>query len=452
MISAGRLSALPRRRGGARRLLLRIAALVVAVAASAAVPATAPAASFGMSDGRPGLFDSADLHTINFEHVRLVLPWNAARERGSWNLWLERAQSHGFKILIAPSIDPARNCEGGRCEGPPVAEYRAALTELLAAYPGIESVEAWNEPNHGLQPTSRDAALAAKYFDAAAGACRNRCTAVAGNLLDGPSMAAYLRDYANALTTKPAVWGIHNYFDATYFQRSGLDQMLAITDGPVWLTEVGGLVTFRSSTGVLPYDEARAADSLRWLFTLAAREPRIERSYLYGMWEQKHNPFDSALIREDNSERPSLAVVRNYVGPRRRTLPGPAAWTVSGEARDGSAAAGGAAGSAGGGPVTAGALRLSGKRLAVGPSRRVSVAMRCVGGTPCTGRLRLVVGRWQYARGVTLAAGATKTVRVRLPVAAARRITRRPKARSWATLCSAGAVCGPSVRVRMVRR
>lgn len=449
--------------------VLRFVLLVAAIAAGwlAATVQPAGAARFGMSDGRPVLFDSPHLHALDFEHVRLVLPWDAARRPGTWHVWLDRARLQGFQVLVAPTIDTPRDCESGTCTGPPVGEYRAALQELLAMAPAVTAVEAWNEPNHGLQPTWKSPALAAAYFDAAYAVCQNRCTAVAGNMLDGPSLNGYIDAYRAALQTTPAVWGIHNYFDATYFGRSGVDKIRSITDGPIWLTETGGLVSFRTGTSALPYDEDRAADSLRWLFTLAIQTPQIERAYLYGMWQQSWNAFDSALLREDNSERESMQVVRAYVGKRPVRLPGAQAPMlddpvlvaaaedppgVAPEPQPGSIVGSSRRSDPNG--SAAGRLRVVGKRTVVGAGRRVTVELRCVGTTACVGRLQLGAGGWRYSRSVRLAPAASRRVRVRLPRAAMARVNVRLPARkaAWIAVCDGGGnACAAAARVKLRR-
>ena len=97
-------------------------------------------------------------------------------------------------------------------------------------------------------------------------------------------MATYLAAYKSALVTTPAVWGLHDYYDATYFQSSGVDALLRATTGPVWLTETGGIVSFTSGASSLPYDERRAADAVSWVYQLADRRPRIARVYLH-QWQ-----------------------------------------------------------------------------------------------------------------------------------------------------------------------
>ncbi len=432
------LRAMPR----ARRLAPTVA-LIVATLVAAVAPAPASAATVGISDGRPALFDSPILREVNFQHVRLVVPWDAARTAGTWTTWLERASSQGWSIMLAPTVHGA---------APSTTDYEAALRQLLDRYPGIDAVEGWNEPNHAIQPTAGKPALAAAYYEAARRACASRCTAVAGNLLDAPSMGSYLSAYRAALTTTPAVWGVHNYYDTTYFQRSGIDQMLAITDGPIWLTETGGLVAFQPNgpgTGLLP-DERRAADGLRWLFTVAAREPRIGRIYLYGMWQEPWNAFDSALLRVDNTEREGMAVVRQAVGPRPAA---PAGTTTNGAPGTGSPTTATTTASPGSAPAASGlaristrdpaarpVLRLVGKRITVNrATRRAEITIRCIL-ADCTGRLTVRAGNWRYARDVRLAAGAERTITVRLTRPALRAVprtaTRTASGTATAELCA----------------
>lgn len=411
-----------------RRVLVAASALLATLAPTLPLaPTRAAAATVGISDGRAALFDAPQLRELDIRHVRLVLPWDAARRTGTWTTWLARATEQGWPILLAPT---------GHGPAPSTTEYEAALRELLARYPTIDAVAGWNEPNHSIQPTAGKPALAAAYYEAARRACEGRCTAVAGNLLDAPSMGSYLAAYRAALTSRPAVWGIHNYYDTTYFQRSGVDQVLAITDGPIWITETGGLVSFQPNgpgTGLLP-DERRAADGLRWLFTIAASEPRIERLYLYGMWQEPWNAFDSALLRVDSSEREGMQVVRQAVGPRparpgaNDTPTGPSTSRAPLIAETGTSIPGAR-------PV----LRLIGKRITVDRStRRATIQIRCLLAA-CTGRITVRAGSFRYARDLRMDPGTTRTLRVRLSrdgLGATHRRPRRASARLCDTTCS----------------
>jgi hypothetical protein len=200
---------------------------------------------------------------------------------------------------------------GAPCVLPSIESYAQAISAFLRAHPSVRTITAWNEPNHASQPTAGAPAAAAAYHDVARRVCPT-CTVVAGDFLDGGSMATYLAAYKSALTTTPAVWGLHNYYDATYFQSSGVDALLRATTGPVWLTETGGIVSFTS----LPYDEQRAADGVSWVYQLADRRPRVARVYFYQWQADPANAFDSGLVGYDGTPRPGYHVVRARVGVR----------------------------------------------------------------------------------------------------------------------------------------
>ncbi len=126
------------------------------------------------------------------------------------------------------------------------------------------------------------------------------CTVVAGGMLDDGELQSYLARYQSALAQVPAVWGLHNYYDSTYFQTQGVDTMLARTSGSLWLTETGALW---SNGDVQP--DPRDQQSMQWLYTLAAGRPRIARMYMY-QWQG-----DAALqVRLGTVESRRLAAPR----------------------------------------------------------------------------------------------------------------------------------------------
>jgi hypothetical protein len=109
------------------------------------------------------------------------------------------------------------------------------------------------------------------------------------------------------------VWGLHDYYDTTYFTTSGLRDYLGAVTGQVWLTETGGIVALRTREGQvsLPHDEMRARASVSFAFEEAhAFASRVERMYLYQWRADSQGRFDAGLIRPDGSSRPALEVVR----------------------------------------------------------------------------------------------------------------------------------------------
>jgi hypothetical protein len=139
---------------------------------------------------------------------------------------------------------------------------------------------------------------------------------VAGDVIDGPGMLAWLAAYRRGLDEEPAVWGLHDYYDTTYFRTAGLEDMIGAVPGEVWLTETGGIVSLRTRDGAvsLPADELRARASVSFAFEEArAFSSRVGRMYLYQWLSDGRDRFDAGLVRADGSARPALDVVRTQV-------------------------------------------------------------------------------------------------------------------------------------------
>ena len=375
------------------------------LAAAGVFAAGAPAAVLtGISDQRAAFFDSPAYRALAFDAVRLIVPWDAGLRAGPWDGWIGRAQRDGARVMVALEHDSASRCPGAPCVLPTVGAYGDALSALLAKHPSIREVTAWNEPNHSSQPTFRHPDAAAGYYEEARARCP-ACTIVAGDVLDDVALPDWLAAYKAALTSTPAVWGLHNYYDSTYFRSRGVTAMLSLTSGKLWLTETGGIVSFRPPGGPgLPYDEQRAADGVTWLYELADRHPEIDRMYLYQWQGARENAFDSGLLGYDGSPRPAYAVVTGHVGPRGGAPPAPGdAPAVSGPAAPGVGA--GATGEPRGGRT---ALRPS-RTARLLPGGRLEVRVRCIvrgpGADRCRHRLVVRVAGAVVARlGVDVAA------------------------------------------------
>ena len=319
--------------GAAAGLACRgVAAFVTGLVAACAVAGGAPAAVVtGVSDQRAAFFHSPAYRALELNTVRLIVPWDAGLRAGPWEAWIARAERDGAAIMVALEHDGASRCPASPCVLPPTPAYGDALAALLAKHPTIREVTPWNEPNHSSQPTFRHPGAAAHYYEEARVRCPS-CTIVAGDVLDDVALGSWLSAYKAALTSVPAVWGLHNYYDSTYFRQRGIQTMLAQTGGRLWLTETGGIVSFRPPGGPgLAYDEQRAADGVTWLYDLADRHPEIERMYVYQWQGTPDNGFDSGLLGYDGTPRPAYGVVAGRVGPRGgppaagATAPAPAA-------------------------------------------------------------------------------------------------------------------------------
>ena len=290
-------------------------ALAAAVLLGTAAPAPA-AAMTGIGDQQPYFLADPLFQQLEVEHVRVIVPWDAALTGDEpTRQWLFDAARHGKRPLVAFQHARGARCPDGPCPRPTPAQFEAAVRAFREQWPWVTDLTPWNEPNHRAQPTAGLPALAADYYDAARRACPS-CTLVAGDLLDDPgSTPRYLAAYRAALDEEPAVWGLHNYYDATYRTSDGVDRLLAAVPGEVWLTETGGIVRFAAQGGGgLPEDEARAEAGIRWLYELLPSRPRVKRMYLYQWQSTPFSPFDAGLVRPDGAERGSLRAVRDALG------------------------------------------------------------------------------------------------------------------------------------------
>lgn len=445
----GRSAAAGRDASRAGHRLARVVCALAGVVVLLTAPATGADASVvtGVSDQRPAFFDSPAYRALALNTVRLIVPWDAGLRAGSWDAWIARAQSDGAAVMVALEHDAAGRCPASPCVLPSTQAYGDALAALLARYPAITEVTAWNEPNHNSQPTFREPEAAAGYYEEARARCP-ACTIVAGDFLDDGGLPDYLAAYESALTSTPSVWGLHNYYDSTYFRSRGVSAMLAQTGGSLWLTETGGIVSFRPpGGGGLPYDEQRAADGVTWLYDLADLHPQIERMYLYQWQGDPGNGFDSGLLGYDGAPRPSYAVVAAHAGPRAGTPPAAGAPAQAGPQRRADVLAA---------PGANGTLR-PGRRLRLLAGGRLELRLRCIARRPaarrCHQRLVVRVAGAVVARlGIDVAVRRSYVKLIRLMPRARRRLVHARAPRVQLQSCRwSGMPCTHRTDVRVSR-
>ena len=184
------------------------------------------------------------------------------------------------------------------------------MRAFLTAHPEVRLITPWNEANHAAEPTAGRPDRAAAYYNAARRACAG-CTLVAADVIDGPGMLSWLADYRRALDEAPAVWGLHDYYDTTYFHTTGLADYARAVTGQIWLTETGGIVgSARATARSAPADELRARASVSFAFeTARAFAGRVARLYLYQWQADPDGRFDAGLLRADGTARPALDVL-----------------------------------------------------------------------------------------------------------------------------------------------
>ncbi len=176
---------------------------------------------------------------------------------------------------------------------------------------------AWNEPNKPQQPVANDPEPAAKYWRLMRNRCAQNggsCTALAGDLLDdnfkgrgGLLLGTYLKRYKDAMLRRAYSWAFHPYVTANrhtpydskwkaFLKGTKCSTCSQYKEPVVWVTEVGGIVSFKAqSTGLRKtYTTANAQRSIDHIMDLARSEPRVKRLFYYHWLGDE--TFDSGLI------------------------------------------------------------------------------------------------------------------------------------------------------------
>lgn len=296
------------------RLLLAATAVLLALAGAA----PARAVVVGMGDQKASVFSDARLTGLGLRYARLIVPWDAATsEPGTVDAWLAAVGAAGMTPHVAFEHLRSDACPSARrCVVPTAAQYGAAVRRFIARWPQVRTYTTWNEANHTSQPVASRPELVAAYYDQLVAACPG-CTVLAGDVLDSGSYANWLRRFVAASSSTPQLWGLHDYGDVTYGRTTGVDTVLSIVPGTLWIEETGGIVALRDDAGRTTFSttEAAAATAIDRAFAIAATRPRVARMYFYSWQAKAYDSFDAGLVRPDGSARPSLtALARNLAG------------------------------------------------------------------------------------------------------------------------------------------
>src|SRR3954468_11035108 len=243
------------------RRLFRIALLVTALTA-VALPASASAATVGVSDQQASTFTNPLFAPLKMKVARYIAPYDVAtagQERTNFEAWLKSARKAHQTILIA--FEHSRNAKKFN-KAPSVSAYTKALTTFKKKYGKSFDVTAWNEVNvcqaKGRQEgqpskickSKTGAKLVAQYYSAARKVFPGRkVTAI--DILDGSNVGgaiSYLRKFKKYVSGHPTYWGIHNYSDTnpgSYSRTSRLIKTINDRKAQVWLTETGGQLKLR---------------------------------------------------------------------------------------------------------------------------------------------------------------------------------------------------------------
>lgn len=274
----------------------------------------------GLGDQNAAMFSAPAYKALELKKTRYFIGWNAASKPAQLrraDAFVRAARRARVKVLMHIS-DPDLRRNQGRL--PSVKQYRSSVGRLVKRYKrlGVKEWGVWNEANHDSQSTFRNPKRAAQFFLAMRSICRG-CTIVALDVLDQKGATGYVRRWYAALPRSERrfanVVGIHNYSDTNRKRSTGTARIITEVKRrdtertAIWLTETGGVVAFGGS---FKCDEARAANRISYMFTLAKKYRRdIKRLYSYN-WQGTDctTRFDAGLIRLDGTTRPSYDAFR----------------------------------------------------------------------------------------------------------------------------------------------
>jgi hypothetical protein len=291
------------------------------IAASAVALAAAPADAkiqIGISEQNPNMFTNKYFKPLKFKYGRMIVPWNILQRHDYWprylKAWLAGAKATGIEPHIVFNIQEVAPKYFGK--GPTLGQYTKLIKGFRKKYPQVRTITPWNEENHVFQPTARHPKLAYQYYRALKRNCRH-CTVLAADVLDDRNLTSWLRRYKRYFHGR-GIWGIHNYQDANKHRRlsrSWTLRMTRLVRGPIWSTEAGGLVGFKTVKGrvAYKYSLARQLHAQRYLFRLMRSRKvrrRYQRVYIYnyfGSWtrHRRTNRWDSGLLAVNGKPRPA---------------------------------------------------------------------------------------------------------------------------------------------------
>jgi hypothetical protein len=292
-------------------VMIRLLPLTVLLSLAFAAPAGAKPPIVGIGDQSASMFTAPPFKKLGVKHSRLVLPWDWYRDQYTMTLtdqWMAQAKAAGIRPLVAFNRNWRPN---GHRLLPPMKLYRKSFRLVRARYPWVTDYSAWNEANHGLQPTAKKPYMAARYYNAMRRDCRT-CTIVAADVLDMGTVVGWIKRFKRHAKS-PRIWGLHNYKDAN--DAAGTTRtFLRAVRGQVWLTETGGILRLKPKKGSRAkgrkHTKAQQARAVARVYKIAKSSRRITRVYFYEWAKKKGNRWDSAFVETNGTLRPAYRALR----------------------------------------------------------------------------------------------------------------------------------------------
>ena len=292
-------------------VMIRLLPLTLLLSLALAAPASAAPPIVGIGDQSASMFTAPAFQRLGVKHSRLVLPWDWFRDEYTIVLtdqWMAEAKAAGVRPLVTFNRNWRSN--GDRVL-PAMTLYRKSFRLVRERYPWVTDFSAWNEANHGLQPTATKPYMAARYYNAMRRDCRT-CTIVAADVLDMRGMVGWIERFKRHAKS-PRIWGLHNYKDAND-GTANTRALLRAVRGQVWLTETGGILRLIPKKGSRSkgrrHTKAHQAQAVARVYRIAKSNRRITRVYFYEWAKKRGNRWDSAFVETNGTLRPAYRALR----------------------------------------------------------------------------------------------------------------------------------------------
>jgi hypothetical protein len=304
-----------------RAVFLTLVVLLCLPAAPALAKPRKPLVGFG--EQSPWIFRDERWFTLekNQRHyVRYVMPWDALRSKSTRDpvdQWMTQAQRRHARVLLAFGHSLRRSRQ---LKLPTRRQYRREILAVRKRYPFVKTFQAWNEANHGHQPTYRKPAAAGRLYDVLVKTCRGCVVTAPSVMLTGDESIRWIERFERAAKRRVRIWAVHNHIDANRNSQLRTRMFLRHTRGPVWFTEAGAIwnrwMPNRRGRGwhkVRRYNRRTAVRAIRNIFKLARIDRRrVKRIYIYNWWGrwEKRPRWDTGLVDPDGEIRPTFRTLR----------------------------------------------------------------------------------------------------------------------------------------------
>jgi hypothetical protein len=311
------------------RRLVAITSLAALIAAGTTATTATASLKGGIGDQNSTTFSDPSFKALGVKRTRLIVPYDAIfKNPGAVAQWMAAASK--LRVIVAFNPSQGSHCPGKPCSIPSTKSYVRAFKAFRKKYPSVKEFNFWNETNSATQPTgpTRSSVLkkTAALYNAAKGVCGRKCTVTGPDILDqgiGDSrrsvrvrnqkrLAKWVSMFLRYARGYPKVWGFHNYGDTNYGRSTGTSFFVnrIARRGQIWVTETGGIYSFKTQTGRLIFkpNAARQAKATTNAYKVAKKFRRITRLYYY-QWRQNNanDFFDAGIITFSGSLRPAYA-------------------------------------------------------------------------------------------------------------------------------------------------